>query len=223
MAGRIAYYGNIVKDGLVLDLDAAKRDSYPGSGTIWNDISGNGLNGTLINGPTYNSSNAGSIVFDGVDDYITISSITNPIYTIDIWHRLGGNDGTYGCFASSGDNGFAISEGGNANGLVYGQYYYYNGLGLSLLSVAPSLTNWNHVCVIINTTSNNLKLYTNSSLVNNTTVTNMSTSITNIGRYVAANLNFLKGNIASYKIYNKELLASEVLQNYNATKGRFGL
>ena len=62
MAGRIAYYGGIVKDGLILDLDAAKRDSYPSSGTVWNDISGFQNNGTLINGPTFNSSNSGNIV-----------------------------------------------------------------------------------------------------------------------------------------------------------------
>ena len=72
MAGRIAYYGNIVTSGLVLNLDAAKRDSYPGSGTIWRDISGNGNNGTLTNGPTFNSDNYGSIAFDGVDDYVLL-------------------------------------------------------------------------------------------------------------------------------------------------------
>ena len=70
MAGRISYYGNIVKDGLVLDLDAAKRDSYPGVGTAWNDISGFRNNGTLVNGPTYNPTNAGSIVFDGASDKV---------------------------------------------------------------------------------------------------------------------------------------------------------
>ena len=79
MAGRIAYYGNIVKDGLVLDLDAAKRDSYPGSGTFWKDISGGGGNGTLINGPTFSSGNGGSIVFDGVDDYVNIPNNNSPI------------------------------------------------------------------------------------------------------------------------------------------------
>ena len=77
MAGRIAYYGNIVKDGLVLDLDAAKKDSYPGTGTAWNDISGNRNNGTLTNGPTFNSSNGGSIVFDGTNDYINTVTATS--------------------------------------------------------------------------------------------------------------------------------------------------
>jgi hypothetical protein len=51
----------------------------------------------------------------------------------------------------------------------------------------------------------------------------MATSITDIGRYVVANVNFLKGNLASYKIYNRALTSTEILQNFNATKRRFGL
>ena len=74
MAGRIAYYGGIVKDGLVLNLDAAKTDSYPKIGTAWNDISGNRNNSTLTNGPTFDSRNGGSIVLDGVNDYGILNS-----------------------------------------------------------------------------------------------------------------------------------------------------
>ena len=87
MAGRISYYGNIVKDGLVLDMDAAKRDSYPGTGTAWNDISGFQYNGTLTNGPTFNSSNGGSIVFDGVDDRVsrTTNINTGQNFTVNAW------------------------------------------------------------------------------------------------------------------------------------------
>ena len=90
MAGRVAYYGNIVKDGLILDLDAAKRDSYPGTGTAWNDISGFQYNGTLTNGPTFNPSNGGSIVLDGANDFINGSILTNLLkgnttLTLIIW------------------------------------------------------------------------------------------------------------------------------------------
>jgi hypothetical protein len=90
MAGRISYYGNIVKDGLILDLDAAKRDSYPGTGTTWNDISGNQNNGTLVNGPTFNSGNGGSIVFDGVNDYANLSDpmslrLETFNFTLSLW------------------------------------------------------------------------------------------------------------------------------------------
>jgi hypothetical protein len=67
----LAHSPSIVTSGLVLCLDAANPKSYPGSGTTWTDLSGNGNNGTLVNGPTYSSVNGGSIVFDGSNDYIS--------------------------------------------------------------------------------------------------------------------------------------------------------
>jgi len=60
-------------------------------------------------------------------------------------------------------------------------------------------------------------------ILGNFTVSATSNSVSNIGRFVGGNAHFLKGNLASYKIYNRALLASEVLQNYNAVKKRFGL
>jgi len=219
MAGRISYLGGIVRNGLVLDLDAAKLDSYPKFGTTWRDITFNQNNGTLVNGPTFNSGNGGSIVFDGVDDYITIPTITNNIYTIDFWYKMGGNDGSYGYFASSGDNGFAIGEGGPVIG--YGQFYYWNSSVSTGLGSIPSTTNWNHICTLINVSTNNIQIYGNGTQLSNSTISNMSTSISNIGRYITSNTHYLKGNLASYKIYNRALSASEILQNYNATKGRY--
>ena len=69
----LAHGPSIITQGLVLALDAADRNSYPGTGTAWTDLSGNGNNGTLTNGPTYNSANGGSIVFDGSNDYVNFS------------------------------------------------------------------------------------------------------------------------------------------------------
>jgi hypothetical protein len=221
MSGSISR--KLVTDGLILYIDAANSKSYPSTGTDWFDLTSNNNDGTLINGPTFDSANGGSIVFDGLNDYVSFSTITNNIYTIDFWYKMGGNDGSYGYFASSGNNGFAISEGGNISGLIYGQFYYWNGSTINPLGMIPSITNWNHICSIINTTTNNLQLFANSIQLNNSTINNMSTSVFNIGRYIQANSNFLKGNLASYKIYNRALSATEVLQNYNATKTRFGL
>ncbi len=76
-------FGSIVQSGLVLNLDAGNTNSYPGSGTAWTDLSGNGNNGTLTNGPTYSSDDGGAIVFDGTNDYATIdpqNSTTNGLY-----------------------------------------------------------------------------------------------------------------------------------------------
>jgi hypothetical protein len=64
----------IVTDGLVLCLDAANRKSYPGTGTAWNDLSGNGNNGTLVNGPTFSSANGGNLSFDGTNDYTEVTT-----------------------------------------------------------------------------------------------------------------------------------------------------
>ena len=66
----------IVTNGLVLALDAGDRNSYPGTGTTWRDLSGNNNNGTLTNGPTFNTGSLGSIVFDGVDDYVLINAFS---------------------------------------------------------------------------------------------------------------------------------------------------
>ena len=81
---------NIVKDGLVLHLDAANYKSYPGSGTTWSDLSGNGNNGTLTNGPTFDSGNRGSIVFDGSNDFVYLSNPSSLAFgtgdfSIEIW------------------------------------------------------------------------------------------------------------------------------------------
>lgn len=67
----ITYNASVVRSGLVLHLDAANLKSYPGSGTTWTDLTGNGNNGTLVNGVGYSAGNKGSMVFDGVDDYVT--------------------------------------------------------------------------------------------------------------------------------------------------------
>lgn len=101
----------IVTNGLVLYLDAANRQSYPGSGTTWNDLSGKGNNGTLINGPTFSNDNGGSIVFDGVDDYGSLgNSLGNGFsqITVNAWVNttsLGNNiarDVISGCDGLSG-------------------------------------------------------------------------------------------------------------------------
>jgi hypothetical protein len=83
--------GNIVTSGLVLNLDAANPRSYPPpyNGVTWTTLAGSN-NGTLINGPTFNSSNGGSIVFDGVNDYINLPEITPTLFTFSFWFKATG-------------------------------------------------------------------------------------------------------------------------------------
>ena len=145
----------IVTDGLVLCLDAAIGKSYPGSGTSWTDLSGNGNNGTLVNGPTFSSANGGSIVLDGVNDYISTTSISISTFTYEGWlyNNLTGGSTNYGYFFSGSDCiGLAVSEGGNAGiGLVAGSLYYYNGAAPISLGINIPSNTWTNICCIGNT------------------------------------------------------------------------
>ena len=213
---------SIVTDGLVFYIDPANPESYVSPSTTTNSLVG-GLTGSLVNGVGFSTDNGGNWDFDGVNDYISLSSaITNTIYTLDFWYKMGVNDGSYGYFVSSGANGFAISEGGTVVGLSYGEFYYYNGtVSTRLGSSIPSLTEWNNITSIIDTSSNIIKVYGNGSLISNNSISNLSTSVTNIGRYITGNSHFLNGGIANVNIYNKALTQAEITQNYEATKSRY--
>ena len=223
MAGRISYYGNIVKDGLVLFLDAAKRDSYPGVGTVWNDISGFRNNGTLTNGPTFNSLNGGSVVFDGVDDYSTLPNIpirTN-LFTIDIWFKMNGNQSSNAALlsvnAAASSNNIQISF-INSNEILF----FYNGLTFIGFATSFSLDVWYNI-MITRDTNNDIKTYVNGSQTN-TINYNANYNFTEQLRIGVnrGNDKYFKGNISVTRLYvNKFLSATEVLQNYNATKGRY--
>ena len=224
---------SIVTDGLVLHIDTANKKSYPGSGTTITDLSGNKNNGTLVNGVAFASDKAGNLNFDGTNDYITLATATsNAIYTVNFWYQMGANDGTYAYFTSdesSPSKGFAISEGGTAGvtggALVYGNFYYYAQPTATKLTQTTLLTTgvWNNISAEFDTSSNNIKVYINAVLDINQSLSNMQTDVSEIGRHKSTTTHYINGNMASYKIYNRALTATEVLQNYNATKARFSL
>jgi hypothetical protein len=228
MAGRISYYGNIVKDGLVLDLDAAKRDSYPGTGTAWNDISGFRNNGVLTNGPTFLSASGGSIVFDGVNDYVLVPNISigTKTFTIDIWFKMNGNQvdnaALFSVNAVASTSNLQISF-FNSNQL----FYFYNGGGTVLANAINFNTTFNtntwYNIHITKDSNNNIKSYVNGIQTNSINyVANYNfTQQIRIGINRASD-SYFKGNISITRLYvNKSLSATEVLQNYNATKGRY--
>lgn len=228
--------GKIVRNGLVLYLDAGNPNSYGGGGfTIWNDLTYFKNNGTLINGPTYNSNNGGSIVFDGTNDFIQInnSNSLNPTQTITLcsWAKY---NGIY-----SGNNSPIIFK--KNNGSSYFEQYVlaFNGngsIGLGLgngsnnQSITTPSTYTNqivNVVGIIDTITSSLKIYINGILkVSGLTIySSMSTSTSPlvIGAYNQPFTGFMGGNIYNTSIYNRVLNPSEILQNYNSTKSRFGL
>jgi hypothetical protein len=244
MAGRIAYYGNTVTNGLVLSLDAAKRDSYPGSGTAWRDISGNGNNGTLTNGPTYTSDNGGAIVFDGVDDYtaLPVGSIVDAI-TMLFWVSGSYQNYKLSLYERSTNTGTGLSTGIPNNGWVQLGYsavsgstgqFIINGIvynpdtGGSFPYDVPTakpimwMGGFNYFGSI---SGPNLSFHlqvSSGGLINFKWGHNFPYKAIGITATLAGR-RYFTGGISNTQIYNRALSATEVLQNYNAQKPRYGL
>jgi len=205
----------IVTNGLVLALDAGDKNSYPGSGTTWSDLAGSN-NGTLINGPTFDSGNGGSIVFDGVDDKVTTTIPYYTTATINLWvYPIAG----FGLFQYGDSTGtpLCLLDYTNTDLRVYVIDYYIN------YPSVLTLNQWNNICLTLNYSSLQYTLYINSVLQGNGSI---QSSVVQNGLIILGDHNFrTNGNckIAATQIYNRVLSASEVLQNYNATKARFGL
>jgi hypothetical protein len=214
----------IVTDGLVLYLDAANQYSYPGAGTTWSDISRSGNNGVLTNGPTYNSANGGSIVLDGTNDFVVATSVRNlqnlnSNFTINVFTKP--SVASYGNIIVLADTGYA-----NECQLVLNSttIYVTKYGGTQLISggsISPNV--WYNITYVQNNSVG--FLYINGNLIQSNAITPQTSAISNIilGSYNTSGPQPYGGNIAIAQIYNRALSAAEILQNYNATKTRFGL
>ena len=230
----------IVTDGLVLCLDAANPQSYPGSGTSWADLSGNGNNGTLTNGPTFNSGNSGSIVFDGVDDYVQL--VDSPSYkvqfpiTLAAWFNVQTLT-NYGVILRN-DNTSSFHWGVNI--AVDSDYGISSAYGNGTVNNSPGRRTYKYTgpidkdkwyyFVAVHFDNLNANGYLNG---NQISMPYLSGDATNLAygseggvigfRFDVAGFGYFKGDIPIVQIYNRALSASEVLQNYEAVKSRFGL
>jgi len=231
---------NIIEDGLVLCLDAGNTKSYPGSGTTWTDLSRNGNNGTLTGGPAFSSANQGSIVFDGTNDYITAGSIPSgtDLFTLSCWFYFNGNvSGNFDLLRAAaiftgnavGTIEFLIATSGNAAGLPYQILFSrYGGstVGSCVLTNINMAINQYHNIVIVRDGTSSQKIYQNGSLIGTGNVSNSFSAGTlyfggaPLNATYSAYLNGRAGNILRY---NRALSESEILQNFNAVKGRYGL
>jgi len=226
---------NIVVDGLILYLDAGNIKSYISGSTTWNDISRLGNNGTLVNGPTFNSGNGGSIVFDGVDDYINVPKqsafINANQFTLAAWMKRRISTSKVICYQGadvSNDVAFELWNDGNV-------YFEVGNASNSYGYTTNTSTDWQYLTMVFDGTltgnSNRLKGYINGNLLsllysggNIPSTSSLSNSIFSIGNSQGlGSSNFSDGNISFVQIYNRALTAQEILQNFNATKGRFQL
>jgi len=230
------YGPKIVKDGLVLALDAADINSYSGMGTIWRNLVNPSLNADLINGVSYSSSNRGVMVFDGTNDLVyapsvnTLGGISN--HTFEIWVKSPGlGPGKY-------LGGLICPDYGIISDISGGEvrYYVYNTdawpSASYLFSLQTSGANmfsnqWKHV-VCARQNGGTARIYINGVLnteSGNTGNWSGSTIWSSMNVQIGNNPNdsyyHLNGNIGLAKIYNRYLTSTEVLQNYNMTKGRY--
>ena len=239
-----SYSPKVVTDGLVLYLDAANPKSYVSGSTTWTDISRSGNNGTLTNGPTYSTANGGSIVFDGTDDFAQIAD--NPslnfgsgAFTLECFFRpkttqSGGNfpailNKSTGDFTSpsAGVNGWILYFSTDVN--IY-RFRLGNGApgAIDGINFPLSITNdntWRCLSVTVPASGSSIVGYHNGISVT-TTPRNLGSTNTNVALTIATWRQFareLNTDVGIVKIYNRALSAQEILQNYNATKTRFGL
>lgn len=224
---------NIIKNGLVLWLDASERKSYPGSGNTWTNLMLVGNNGILTNGPTFNSENGGSIVFDGSNDQVRIGSVTSSTtgnITYNIWFKISALPLTQTLFwdddnQGGGDSWVQITS----SGAIQTQRNPDGFLVLTTPSSIVALNTWYNLCFVASTISPRKSIYLNGVLVasdNNAIASRFNRSYITLGANfdgVQGGSSPLNGNISIFSVYTRALTFPEVLQNYNATKGRFGL
>jgi len=218
---------NIVRFGLVMELDAGNPYSYAGAGTAWYDVSGTGNNGTLTNGPTYTSDNSGGILFDGSDDYVNVtynaSTISFPSNnaTICVWFKVSTTGDGIGVLVTQ-----RSSSGSGFQTYMYSTRLYADGGGTAGVSSNTVISNGtiSFGCIVYDRTNSLLKLYINGIFDNQVSYTGniQDTYPIRLGNGAFGDGPF-PGTIYMAQIYNRTLSAAEVLQNYNATKGRFGL
>jgi hypothetical protein len=216
--------GSIVTTGLALYLDAGNASSYPGSGTNWNDLSGNGRNGTLTLGPTYSSAGGGSIVFDGINDFVQCTgSLTVTAATFVSWIRRNGNQGQY--------DGILFSRGTNTTGMnfqVSNQLGYHwnnnvNTYGWQSGLTIPDLT-WCMIAVSVTSTAATAYLCQTSGITTATnTVSHGSSPLDDIKLALDDAGRYFTGNIAISQLYNTALSAGQISQNFAVDRARFGV
>jgi len=216
----------VYNNGLVLNLDAGNANSYPGTGTTWFDLA-SGNNGTLVNGPTYDTANGGSLLFDGVNDRVSTFGTqfpNNGSKTIDVWFRTTstvrqGLCGTRDTLST----GWVFTINRTTTGRLT---YFHTGSGVAEFAAGITTNTWYNAVATHDSTNGLVKIYLNGSLIGSSNVSVIySSSFNGVIGDEDSNVPStpFKGNIPKVAIYNKVLTDTEILNNFNSTRGRFGL
>ena len=215
---------NIATNGLVLALDAANPRSYPGTGTTWYDLSGNGHNATLVNGPGFNSDNKGNISFDGSNQYASFSNPLNQVaidavWTVQCWIRIttapaqtligGLHNAVYIEYVQGNNSLLYLNAGAN-------DYYTYGG--------SFTTGNWEFATFRFNNATGDREIWKNLTDISTSGPNNTSTPTGQNSTFtLSSSSNAINGNVSCLFIYNRYLSSSEIENNYDTLKKRFGL
>jgi hypothetical protein len=226
------YKGKLVTSGLTLALDAGNLVSYGGTSTTVYDLTSNANNGTLTNGPIFSLNRGGTFTFDGADDRISlpnVAALRPSAFTATVWVNCNVADGNqktifssyyqvpvagfaFQLYAGSGSNNRVRFFVGNNN-----TYQDYTG------SLNVPINRWNHITVSYDGTST-MRIYVNG--VADSTIAwlggcvyNESNNLVQVGSVI--NSGYFPGSISNLQLYNRELSATDVVQNYNAYRNKF--
>ena len=227
---------DIVENGLTLFLDASNIRSYPGSGTTWSDLSGNGNNGTLTNGPTFSAANLGSIVFDGTNDYAAVNPVSAfNIYCISIWFKpttIINSTSAYKPLIHFKSSTYKYISFGDTTSRVANEYITIvqePGDKRTAVNDGGSLSAGIWYNIVFNYESSQYNIYINNTL-KSTTIGSSTGNVPLITdpdfiylNSVEGTSGYLDSSLSMCMIYNRTLTANEIQQNFNASRARFGL
>jgi hypothetical protein len=219
----------IVTSGLVLNLDTANPNSYSGTGNTWTDQTSSNNTVTLVNNPTFTNLNYGALTFDGATNYGTKATTSNfpsgaNPFTLSIWFYPTSSAATMSIVSYGVENtGQLVRIRINAGGAYAVVFGHWGGAGYDLGNGSTVNANaWNNVTEVFDGTND--YMYINGVLKGTFTPTALNIPA-NSSLYIAkrATGEFFTGSVAQTLIYNVALTATEVVQNYNATRDRYGI
>jgi hypothetical protein len=217
---------SIITNGLTLHLDAGDAKSYPKTGTVWYDITGNGRNATLFNSIVFDTNNSGSFLKNSTAQFIQLISSNYNIadaYTVSFWVRRIGGTGIFLYIGQSGSTGMYFESYGNTDITTW--FFGPNPAQAVSWGNILSTTAWVNVAMTMTTSTRVQTRYINGTNIGSTTLTNS----VNAPSQILATSSISDSNapwtgyFSNLQIHNRVLSANEVQQNFNAVRGRYGI
>jgi hypothetical protein len=230
--GTYYLYGFQLERGITANLYYNTTSTAKTRGSTLIDLSGNGNTGTLLNGVGYNSANGGSLFFDGVDDYVLAGPIpftgtSTASVSWGLWVRPSSTNGNIMSMSNTNPQGSwnmppIAADGQRFRGKIWSNNYLY--------SSTYTLNTWYYVVLVFDYSAGAQRLYVNGVLQDSQTGISYSSSGSNNYMFLgqsnpgADNMGMFGGRVSNFHIYgNKALTATEITQNFNALRGRYGI